>query len=257
MMAQLKERIRLKAALDLAMEVQQNLLPKQYNAMPGLDIAGRSLYCDETGGDYYDFLEVCCRDSNQFGLAVGDVSGHGISAALLMASARAFLRCRVTQLGGADDIITDVNRLVTADTRESGHFMTLFYAEIDPSLKTIHWVRAGHDPAFFYDPTSDAIEELKGEGMALGIDANYAYRQSAKTGLSAGQILLIGTDGIWETLDDSGRMFGKTRLADLIREHASYSSERLIQAIMTALKDFRGSAKQEDDVTLAVVKIAD
>ena len=135
--------------------------------------------------------------------------------------------------------------------------MTLFYAEIDPSLKTLYWVRAGHDPAFLYDPTSDAVEELKGEGMALGIDANYAYRQSAKTGLSAGQILLIGTDGIWETLDDSGRMFGKTRLVDLIREHASDSSEKLIQATMTALKDFRGSAKQEDDVTLAVVKIVD
>ncbi|MFZ1954818.1 MAG: SpoIIE family protein phosphatase [Desulfobacterales bacterium] len=69
---------------------------------------------------------------------------------------------------------TDVNRLVTADTRESGHFMTLFYAEIDPSSKTLQWVRAGHDPAFFYDPTSDTIEELPGEGIALGIDANYA-----------------------------------------------------------------------------------
>ncbi|MDP4858143.1 MAG: SpoIIE family protein phosphatase [Desulfobacterales bacterium] len=257
MMEQLKERIRLKAALDLAMEVQQNLLPKQYNSMPGLDIAGRSHYCDETGGDYYDFLEVGSRDSNQFGLAVGDVSGHGISAALLMASVRAFLRCRLTQLGGAADIITDVNRLITADTRESGHFMTLFYAEIDPSSKTLQWVRAGHDPAFFYDPTADTIEELRGKGIALGIDANYAYRQSAKTGLSAGQILLVGTDGIWETLDDSGRMFGKTRLAALIREHASYSSEILIQAIMTALKDFRGSARQEDDVTLAVAKIVD
>jgi hypothetical protein len=153
--------------------------------------------------------------------------------------------------------ITDVNRLITADTRESGHFMTLFYAEIDPSLKNLHWVRAGHDPAFFYDPTSDDIEELRGEGMALGIDANCAYRQSAKTGLSPGQILLIGTDGIWETRDDFGRMFGKTRLADLIREQASDSSERLIQAIMAALRAFRGSAKQEDDVALAVVKIVD
>jgi len=257
MMAQLKERIRLKAALDLAMEVQQNLLPKQHNAIPGLDIAAHSLYCDETGGDYYDFLEVCCRDSNQIGLVVGDVSGHGISAALLMASARAFLRCRVTQPGGADDIIRDVNRLVTADTRDCGHFMTLFYAEIDPSLKTLHWVRAGHDPAFLYDPTTGAIEELKGEGLALGIDANYAYRRNAKTGLSAGQILLIGTDGIWETIDGSGRMFGKMRLADLIREHASYSPEKLIQAIMTALKEFRGPTRQEDDVTLAVVKIVD
>jgi sigma-B regulation protein RsbU (phosphoserine phosphatase) len=135
--------------------------------------------------------------------------------------------------------------------------MTLFTAEIDPSSKTLHWVRAGHDPVLFYDPTSDAIEELRGEANALGIDANYACRQSAKTGLSAGQMLLIGTDGIWETLDDSGRMFGKIRLADLIREHASLSSEKLTQVIMTTLKDFRGSANQEDDVTLAVVKIVD
>ena len=135
--------------------------------------------------------------------------------------------------------------------------MTLFYAEIDPPSKTLQWVRAGHDPAFFYDPTSGAIEELRGEGIALGIDANYTFRQSAKTGLSAGQILLIGTDGIWETRDASGRMFGKTRLTDLIREHASYTSERLLQAIFSSLADFRGPAIQEDDVTLAVVKIVD
>jgi sigma-B regulation protein RsbU (phosphoserine phosphatase) len=257
MMEQLKERIRLKASLDLAMEVQQNLLPQKSMAIPGLDIAGRSLYCDETGGDYYDFLEICCRGSNHFGLAVGDVSGHGISAALLMASVRAFLRCRVTQPGGAAEIITDVNRLVTADTRESGHFMTLFYTEIDPSSKSLHWVRAGHDPAFLYDPTTDSIEELRGEGMAIGIDENYTYRQSAKTGLAAGQIILIGTDGVWETQNESGRMFSKKRLAALLREHASLSSEKLLQAVIASLKDFRRSAKQEDDVTLAVVKIID
>jgi len=255
MMEQLKERVRLKAALDLAMEVQQNLLPRRSLALPGLDIAGRSLYCDETGGDYYDFLEVCCRDSAHFGLTVGDVSGHGISAALLMATARAFLRCRVTQPGDAAEIIDDVNRLVTVDTRESGQFMTLFYAEIDPSSKTLHWVRAGHDPALFYDPASGEVEELDGEGMALGVDAGYHYRQSTKTGLSEGQILLIGTDGIWETRNESGRMFSKARLAALVREHAAGSSEKLLEAIMTALKEFRGAARQEDDVTLAVVKI--
>ncbi|MEJ2167888.1 MAG: SpoIIE family protein phosphatase [Desulfobacterales bacterium] len=183
MMEQLKERVRLKAALDLAMEVQQNLLPPKSKAIPGLDIAGRSLYCDETGGDYYDFLEVCCRNSNHLGLVVGDVSGHGISAALLMASARAFLRCRVTQPGDAAEIIRDVNRLITTDTRDSGQFMTLFYAEIDPSSKTLQWVRAGHDPALLYDPVSRDVVELDGKGMALGIDADYSYRQSAKTGL--------------------------------------------------------------------------
>jgi sigma-B regulation protein RsbU (phosphoserine phosphatase) len=255
MVEQLQERIRLKAALDLAMEVQQNLLPQRSRATAGLDVAGLSIYCDETGGDYYDFLDVCCRDSNHFGLAVGDVSGHGISAALLMASVRAFLRCRVTQPGGIAEIITDVNRLVAADTRESGHFMTLFYAEIDPAGKTLEWVRAGHDPALLYDPTSHTIEELRGEGMALGVDGDYSYRESAMSGLSRGKLLLIGTDGVWETHNESGQMFSKTRLAALIRENASSSSQELLHSIVQSLKDFRGSVKQEDDVTLLAVKI--
>ncbi len=105
MALQLEERIRLKEALDVAMEVQQNLLPTEMPRVKGLDIAGRSIYCDETGGDLYDFLEVCCRNSDQLGIVVGDVSGHGISAALLMATVRAFLRCRVTQPGGIAEII--------------------------------------------------------------------------------------------------------------------------------------------------------
>jgi len=220
-----------------------------------LDIAGRSLYCDETGGDYYDFLEICCRDSEHFGLAVGDVSGHGISAALLMASVRAFLRCRVTQPGGAAEIITDVNRLATVDTGNTGHFMTLFYTQIDLSSNTLYWVRAGHDPAFLYDPAADRMEELLGEGVALGVDEDCSYRQSARKGLTKGQILLIGTDGVWETRNESGQMFGKKRLAALIREHATSSSEELLQAVFVSLKEFQGSARQEDDVTLAVVKI--
>ena len=255
MVEQLQERIRLITALDLAMEVQQNLLPRQSLKKEGFDIAGRSIYCDETGGDYYDFLEVCCRDSNHMGLAVGDVSGHGISAALLMASVRASLRCRVTQPGGIAEIITDVNRLVADDTRESGNFMTLFYAEIDPDDRVLRWVRAGHDPALLYDPNTDTIEELRGKGMALGVDGDYIYQESVMANLSRGQILLIGTDGIWETHNASGEMFGKKRLAAHIRENASSTSEKILHSIIESLKAFRGSVKQEDDVTLAVVKI--
>lgn len=255
MVEQLQERVRLKAALDLAMEVQQNLLPQQSLKTEGLDIAGRSIYCDETGGDYYDFLEVCCRDSNHLGLAVGDVSGHGISAALLMASVRASLRCRVTQPGSVAEIITDVNRLVVDDTRESGNFMTLFYAEITPGDRVLRWVRAGHEPALLYDPTSETIRELRGMGLALGIDEDYTYQESTITSLSRGQILLIGTDGVWETNNESGEMFGKKRLEALIRENASSSSEKILHSIFEALKDFRGPVKQKDDVTLTVAKI--
>jgi sigma-B regulation protein RsbU (phosphoserine phosphatase) len=255
MIPTLDEHVSMKQALDLAMEVQQNLLPQKIPEIEGLDIAGRSIYCDETGGDYYDFLEVCRRNSDHIGIAVGDVSGHGISAALLMASARAFLRSRVTQPGGIAEIVTDVNRLVSYDTHETGQFMTLFYAEIDQSEKALKWVRAGHDPALLYDSASDSFKELGGEGMALGVDIGYTYREGGFMGLSEGQILLIGTDGLWETQNESGEMFGKKRLKAVIRQQAGFSSEVILAAILDSLNEFRKSAKQEDDITFAVVKV--
>jgi sigma-B regulation protein RsbU (phosphoserine phosphatase) len=257
MVLQLEERIRLKEALDVAMEVQQNLLPTEMPQVKGLDIAGESIYCDETGGDLYDFLEVRCRNSDQLGIAVGDVSGHGISAALLMATVRAFLRCRVTQPGGIAEIISDVNRLAAYDTRETCQFMTLFYAEIDPAKKTMSWVRAGHDPAIFYDPAIDRFNQLEGEGVALGIDGEIKYQENVKTELSRGQIIVIGTDGLWETQNKSGEMFGKKRLKVLIREHAQSSAKEILSSIMDSLKTFQGSEKQEDDVTLVVAKVSE
>ena len=116
-------------------------------------------------------------------------------------------------------------------------------------------VRAGHAPALLCDPNTDTIEELRGKGMALGVDGDYIYQESVMANLSRGQILLIGTDGIWETHNESGEMFGKKRLSTLIRENASSSSEKILHSIIESLKAFRGSVKQEDDVTLAVVKI--
>lgn len=255
MVPELEERVKLKQALDVAMEVQQNLLPQKMPEIERLDIAGRSIYCDETGGDLYDFLEVCCRSSVQLGIAVGDVSGHGISAALLMASVRASLRSRVTQPGEASEIVTDVNRLLASDTNDTGQFVTLFYVEIAPRDKTLTWVRAGHDPAFLYDPTADECIELQGKGVALGVDEDIQYNENIKTGLTKGQILLIGTDGLWETQNSSGEMFGKERLKELIRQYKHLSSEELIQSVLDSLKVFQGSVKQDDDITLVVVKI--
>ncbi len=257
MVPALEERMDMKQSLDLAMEVQQNLLPQKMPAIKGLDIAGQSIYCDQTGGDLYDFLEVCCQDSNQIGIAVGDVSGHGISAALLMASVRAFLRSRVSQAGGIAQIIADVNRLVAHDTQETGQFMTLFYVQINPKEKTLNWVRAGHDPAFFYDPATDILEQLQGKGVALGIGEDVNYQGNVKTGLSQGQVLLVGTDGLWETRNPAGEMFGKKRLKTLIRKHARLSSGEMLSSILEALKIFRDSAKQEDDLTLVVTKVID
>ena len=255
MVPALEERVQMKHALDVAMEIQQNLLPKDMPKIEGLDIAGRSIFCDETGGDLYDFLEVCCRNTGQIGVAVGDVSGHGISAALLMASVRAFLRSRVTQPGGLDAIVSDVNRLVAEDTQDSGHFMTLFYAAIDPSDRVLRWVRAGHDPALFYDSAADHFTELRGDGIAMGVDSEAEYQENVIEGLTKGQILLVGTDGLWEAQNESGEMFGKERLKSLVREYAGVSSKEMIRVIINSLNEFQGTVRPEDDVTLVILKV--
>jgi sigma-B regulation protein RsbU (phosphoserine phosphatase) len=254
MMRQLEERMRIKQALDVAKEVQQNLLPLEMPQVPGLDVSGRSIYCDQTGGDFYDFLEMRGQHADRLGIAVGDVSGHGVPAALLMATIRAFIKSKVTQRDSIAESITSVNRLLTQDTRDSGQFVTLFYAEISPAEKVLRWVRAGHDPAIFYDPGLDKFKELWGEGIALGIDPDGNYQENVIRKLSSGQILVIGTDGIWEARNPMGEMFGRERLKDLIRENAAYSSDDISVSIIDAIKTFQGSARQEDDITLMVIK---
>ena len=146
MTAGLKERERMQQALNLAKEVQQNLLPKSNLKVNGFDIAGKSVYCDETGGDYYDFISIEDNDKQKIGVAIGDVSGHGISSALLMATVRSSLRQRASLPGSTAKIISDVNRQLVKDVEDSGQFMTMFFLALDTATRQLEWVRAGHDP---------------------------------------------------------------------------------------------------------------
>jgi sigma-B regulation protein RsbU (phosphoserine phosphatase) len=251
----LKERDKMRHSLELAKEVQQNFLPKNDPIVAGLDIAGKSIYCERTGGDYYDYLYLGDQQSGKIGIVVGDVSGHGISAALLMASARSSLRQRALLSGNIAQIVSDVNRQLTLDVEESGRFMTLFCSEIDVQQQRIRWVRAGHEPAILYDPADNVFEELKGSGMALGVDQSCRYEERQKHGLARGQVIVLGTDGIWEAHDAAGQLFGKESLFDIIRKHAAKSAKEIVAAIINALEHFRQGVVPEDDVTLVVVKV--
>ena len=251
----LKERSRLRRSLNLAREVQQNLLPKENPVIEGLDIAGQSIYCDETGGDYYDFIIGGGRESAQLGVAIGDVSGHGIASALLMATVRSSLRQRASSPGNTGSIISDVNRQLVLDVEDSGQFMTMLYLTIDPAKRHLHWVRAGHDPAILYDPGSDTFENLGGSGIALGVDENWVFEDNLKTGLIRGQIILLSTDGIWETRNPKGEMFGKEPVFHILQGHFSSSANEILETILDALNRFRRSAKIEDDITLVIIKI--
>lgn len=251
----LKERNVMRRSLELAMEVQRSLLPMRDPNLAGLDIAGRSLYCDETGGDYYDYIQSARQSPGTIGLVLGDVSGHGIPSALLMATARAFIRQRSNWRGSLADIVKDVNRLLAHDVEDSSSFMTLFYLMIDRPNQTLNWVRAGHDPAILYDPVEDRFEELMGDGIPLGIDADWPYTVNERRELREGQIIVLGTDGTWEAHNAEGEMFGKQPLLDVIRERRQRSARDILDAAVEALNRFRGNHELEDDVTLVVAKV--
>ena len=241
------------AALNVAQEVQQNLLPQGPPAGKRFDIAGTTLYCDETGGDYYDYIELPGLGPDAFGLVVGDVSGHGISSALLMAGVRAYLRGRAGQPGSAAEIVTDVNRLVAADTSNTYQFMTLLLMAIDAQTDRLTWVNAGHDPALVYDPSSDCFEELRGRGLALGVDEDCQYTEHSAIA-KPGQIVILTTDGVFEAHNMEGKLFGRERLKQVIRKNAGLKAEGILKSVCEAVGAFRGEAAQNDDITLVVAK---
>ena len=254
MVPQVEDRMQIRKSLEVAKEIQQNLLPQEIPSLSGFDIAAKSLYCDETGGDYFDFFP--CEDEHclRFGIAVGDVTGHGVGAALLMATARALIRGLVTRPEKLAECLTQVNRLLSADVRDTGRFMSLFFLMLDEGSRTISWVRAGHDPAILYNPAKDSVEELVGPGMVLGVEEDYCYEQVDKAIETDGTIIFIGTDGIWETHNSEGELFGKDRLHRIIRENADKSAEGIQSAVLDAVRKFRGDVPQEDDITLVVIK---
>jgi len=257
MTAGLMERERMRRSLNLAGEVQQALLPRRPPEVAGLDIACASVYCDETGGDYFDFLGGEAPPGGRISVVIGDVAGHGVSAALLMATARAFLRQRSVQPGTLSQVVSDVNRLLVPDVEESGAFMTLFYLTIDRRNRKLSWVRAGHDPAMVYDPASDAFASLGGAGMALGVDPRARFPDYQKEDLAEGQVILMATDGVWEVRNGSGEMYGREALCRMIRRHSSAGAEEILNAVLDDLKRFAGFLPPEDDLTMILVKVTD
>jgi sigma-B regulation protein RsbU (phosphoserine phosphatase) len=248
----LRHRLQLVTALKLAEEVQQNLLPAEPPSVPGLDIAGKSKFCDETGGDYYDYLWL---SNGYLGVVVADASEHGVSAALLMTTVRALLRQRVAMAGDIARIVSDVNQELARDIEGSGRFMTMFFLEIESERNTLNWVRAGHQPAILYNSAEDTFLELAGEGMALGVVEDLVFQKYTYEGWSPGSVVVVGTDGIREAQNDKGEMFGLDRLREAICKNASESAEAIKNNIIEDLKMFQGDVPQEDDITLVVVKL--
>lgn len=243
-----------KRSLTLAGEVQQALLPKTTPSIEGFDIAGRTVSCDEVGGDYFDFLRMSDCPDDALNIVVGDVSGHGVDAALIMTSARALLRMRAAQCGTPAQILNEMNLHFSRDLQPTDIFMTLFFMRLIKSTGTLQWIRAGHLPAAIYSPDDDRFTELMGRGMALGIDPHFNY-QEYHTPLVPGQIVVVGTDGVTETKGLHGELYGTHRLQAVIRSCAAEAADAIVAAVMDDLDKFATGLRREDDVTLLILKV--
>ena len=248
----LRHRAELVSALKLAEEVQQNLLPQRAPDMPGLDIAGTSIYCDETGGDYYDYFKL---SSDRLGVVVADASGHGVGAAMHMTTVRAFLHFGIRTYKNPAQLLTEINYYVTRDSSETNRFMSMFFLEVNQTAKTLTWVRAGHEPATVFGPSGSKSQDLYGEGLALGVVSDYNYAEYTLEGWEPGSVIVIGTDGIRETRNSNGEMFGLERLHEVISHTVNESAEVIQNSVISALRTFQANATQEDDITLVIIKL--
>jgi serine phosphatase RsbU (regulator of sigma subunit) len=245
---------KIKTSLEDASLIQQTLMPKTVPQVDGYDIAGQSIPCDETGGDYYDFITPDEWGQEKIGIVVADVIGHGISAALLMTSVRASFRERVFSPGNGVAIVSDVNKRLVQDIEELSLFITMFYSEIDIKEKCFRWVHAGHESALSYDPATDTFDTLGGKGLPLGVMQDCVYTE-ANIQIQPGQIILIGTDGLKEASNPQNELFGNNRLQMVMRDNYRKPAKDILDEVFEALENFRGPAIRQDDETLVVIKV--
>lgn len=244
------EKERYRQSLAIAQEIQGNLYPSSAPKIPGLDIGWSNESCDETGGDYFDFISTGDDDLT---VVVGDVSGHGIGAALLMASARASLRATLSESKELSPVICKLNDQLEQDM-ELDRFMTLVVAHLDPDVDQISFVNAGHDSPLIYRADTFEVEELPTTGMPLGIFAGNQFETGHAPSLRPGDVMLITTDGVWEVNDADGVMLGKERLKEIFRSHANNAAQEVITRVMEDVRQFTGDGPAHDDVTLVALR---
>jgi len=252
MVPKLKEHLDMSRDMELAHEVQNLLLPRTVPALPGFDIVGKIEFCDQTGGDYYDFIEMECDEGRALGVVLGDVSGHGVPSALVMATARGQLHSLSKMDMNPKERIQAINTVLSRDLDGTGRFITMFYLRLCEGDSVVRWVRAGHDPAIRYNPTLDEFSELNGEGLALGVLEEFEYQEYEAT-LAEGEVLTLATDGVWEARNSDGEMFGKERMLAIIKKNAHYNAETIRQAIMDAVEAYHVGG-QEDDIAVVVIR---
>ena len=234
----------------VAREIQQHLFPRSAPKLEGFDIAGASRPAAATGGDYFDYLTTA---DNQLALAIGDVSGHGVGPALLMAETRAYLRILARNRNDLSLILKRANTMLGEDVGKE-RFVTMLLAKIDPQSRTLVHASAGHTPAFVLDSAGNIKYELKRTGMPLGVMPDAEYNLSRSMALAKGDVVLLLTDGLEETTSPEGELFGSRRLIEAVNDLRDVDAAEIVSTLFDALADFSGNAEQVDDLTMIVAK---
>lgn len=234
--------------LQLAREIQQRFQPTAPPVVPGFELQGISFPSYQIGGDYYDFIP--CPDGRLV-IALGDVSGKGTSAALLMSSLHAAVHAQVASCRPITETVSAVNRYL-ADNTPANRFVTLFYAEMDPLTGALSFINAGHNPPIIAHE-SGALEHLAAGGLPLGIIPDFDYREG-RTQLRAGDVLVAYSDGVTESQNPQGEEFGTVRLQDVIAQNIGRSAAGIRDKIEAALSAFAQGTPAGDDITLLIVK---
>ncbi|MGH8597706.1 MAG: PP2C family protein-serine/threonine phosphatase, partial [Gammaproteobacteria bacterium] len=204
--------------------------------------------------DYYDYVDLRARGVPVIGIAIGDVSGHGVASALLMTAARALLHSADLDPRALDATLRKLNHNLANDV-EAGRFMTLFILTFDLGTREITWVSAGHEPVHCYRSKDGAQFELAGNDIPLGVDRNWLYSACSSRDYLAGDVFLLATDGAWEARAPSGERFGKQRLNNALRRFAHLSASEICSEIIRVIAAFRGTAAALDDTTVVIVKV--
>lgn len=242
------ERERMERELELATEIQQRFQPSGPPILPGYEFQGISFSCYEIGGDYYDFIE---RANGRMLIALGDVSGKGTAAALLMSSLHAAIHGQVSAGSSLDEVVRSVNRYLAENT-PSNRFVTLFAAELDPATSKLTYINAGHNPPLV-GRIDGRIEQLASGGFPLGIIPAAEFELGEMT-LEPGESLVIYSDGVSEANNIAGDEFGLDRLASVIQNNLSVSAAGMRDKVESALSSFTQTAPANDDITLVIVK---
>ncbi|MHC4957216.1 MAG: PP2C family protein-serine/threonine phosphatase [Planctomycetota bacterium] len=241
---------RLKQELHVAKDIQQGMLPRNVIERPRVEIAGYNRPCDETGGDYFDYITMPER---RLGVVIGDVSGHGIGAALFMATARALLRAFTYKVSNPAEVLAEVNLFLERDM-PTGSFMTLFFAEVNTKTGAVRYSSAGHNPCFIFRKATGSFEELTKTGPGLGIIEDISYGLNETPPLGPGDILFLYTDGLPEAMSPDKELFGEERMKHLLAGLQERAPREIVNQFLRAVTEFTRRETFEDDLTMVVVK---